>query len=132
MEHLSKSLRGSKVNPLNTRRTESTSSGAMYQVNLYIEIDQSFITNSGGSMDTAVNYVNIMVTAANLVYEKEILTHLHVSYIEVTDLYDNANSPRDALLLMVSSRQGDAIDGFYVFISMNYLTITTATNTRQK
>lgn len=101
MEHLSKSLRGSKMNQLNKRRLESKSD-VMYQVNMYIEIDQAFVNNSGGNMVTAINYVNALVTAANVVYEKEILTHLHVSYIALTDLYKNSTNPTEALMLMVS------------------------------
>lgn len=43
-----------------------------YQVDLYVEIDQTFITRSGGTMTNAVNYVNALVTAANVAYEAEI------------------------------------------------------------
>lgn len=71
MSSLSSSLRGTKINPLGKRRRLSTAS-YNYQVDLYIEVNDLFITQSGGSMSTAVNYVNALVTAANVVYEKEV------------------------------------------------------------
>jgi hypothetical protein len=76
MEHLSRSLRGTKINQIDNSRRLEANVDYNYQVNLYIEIDQAFVQNSGGSITTAINYVNTMVTAANVVYEKEIMTHL--------------------------------------------------------
>jgi len=71
LENLSSSLRGTKVNPLGKRRLQS-GTNYNYQVDMYIEVDGSFIDKSGGSMETALNQVNLMVTAANVVYEKEV------------------------------------------------------------
>jgi hypothetical protein len=100
METLSKSLRGTKINPLNKSRSLE-GSDYDFQVNLYIEIDNAFVLKSGGTIETAINYVNALVTASNLVYEKEISTHLHVSYVVLTDLYESSNSVQEALILMV-------------------------------
>ena len=41
---------------------------------IYIEIDNSLVTNNGG-MIGAINYVNAIVTAASAIYEREIDTH---------------------------------------------------------
>jgi hypothetical protein len=72
MESLTESLRGVKSNPLNKAR-RLQSAGYKYQVDMFVEIDNAFISNLGG-MDNAINYVNTLVTGANVVYEKEIDT----------------------------------------------------------
>lgn len=57
MKALSNQLRGTKINPLNKpRRLQSSSYN--YQVDIYMEIDNSFVTKSGGSMATALNYIS--------------------------------------------------------------------------
>ena len=63
---------------------------------MYIEIDNAFISNLGG-LNNAINYVNTLVTGANVVFEKEIDTHLHVTSIVVSSLYDDAKSSSEAL-----------------------------------
>lgn len=77
-EALSKSLRGIKANPLNkSRRLEAAYN---FQVDMYIEIDNGLISKMG-SLNNAINYVNLLVSGANTVYEKEIDTHLRVTEI---------------------------------------------------
>jgi hypothetical protein len=68
-----------------------------YQVDLFIEIDSKFIElTGGGAVDSAgitlnaYNYINALVTAANVIYESEIDTHLHVNTIKLSNLYDLA------------------------------------------
>ena len=65
MKSLSNQLRGTKINPLNQPRRVQESSSYNYQVDLYMEIDNAFIANAGGTKDDAFNYINSLVTAAN-------------------------------------------------------------------
>ena len=95
IESLNKSVRGMKANPLNKPMLlQSTSYN--FQVDMYIEIDNAFISKLGG-LNNAINYVNTLVTGANVIYEKEIDTHLRVTNIIVSSLYDNAKSSSEAL-----------------------------------
>jgi hypothetical protein len=95
MESLNRSVRGIKANPLNKpRRLQQAPYN--YEVQLFIEIDNNLVTKMG-SVSNAVNYVNTVVTGANVVYEKEIDTHLSVTQIKVSTLYDAATSSTDAL-----------------------------------
>jgi hypothetical protein len=93
MDDLTKTLRGIKTSPLKARRL-----GAAYnfEVDLFIEIDNALI-GAMGSLNNAINYVNVMVSAANTVFEKEIDTHLRVTDIVVSNLYDAATSTSQAL-----------------------------------
>jgi hypothetical protein len=82
-------------------------------VDLFIEIDNVFITNTGGGTrdaagitTNAYNYVNALVTAANVIYELEIDTHLHVNTIKLSTLYDAAVSTSDALGIMKNNYGG--------------------------
>jgi hypothetical protein len=103
MEALTKTLRGIKVNPLNKpRRLEAAYN---FEVELFIEIDNALIS-AMGSMNNAVNYVNTLVTAANTVFEKEIDTHLRVTDIVVSTLYDAATSTSQALDIMRTTYAG--------------------------
>jgi len=95
MEALTKSLRDIKENPLTKpRRLQAASYN--FQVDLFIEIDNGLIDKMG-SLNNAINYVNSLVSGANVVYEKEIDTHLRVTDIVVSTLYDAATSSSDAL-----------------------------------
>lgn len=99
MQTLSKQLRGTKINPLNKpRRLQSAAYN--YQVDLYMEIDNAFVTRAGGSVTAALNYVNSLVTAANVIYEKEIDTHLHVAVVDLNTNYDATTSTSGALTEM--------------------------------
>ena len=95
MESLTKSVFGIKANPLNKPRLLQ-STGYNFQVDMYIEIDNAFISKLGG-LNNAINYVNTLVTGANVIYEKEIDTHIRVTKIAVSSLYDNASSTSNAL-----------------------------------
>jgi hypothetical protein len=100
MEALRNSVRGIKVNPLNKSRRLQTAN-YNFEVEMYIEIDNTFVKNLG-SLSNAVNYVNTLVTGANVVYEKEIDTHLRVTNIVVSTLYDGATTTSDALRYVYS------------------------------
>jgi len=105
MESLIKSARAIKANPLNkSRRLQSAN--YHYQVDLFIEIDNGFISNLGG-LNNAINYVNTLVTGANVVYEKEIDTHLRVTNIAMSSFYDGATSAANALRSVLLSTLED-------------------------
>jgi hypothetical protein len=76
-------------------------------VDLFIEIDAKFIElTGGGTVDAAgitlnaYNYINALVTAANVIYESEIDTHLHVNTIKLSNLYDSVTGTKEALTIM--------------------------------
>ena len=70
-----------------------------YQVDLFLEIDQEFVDNHG-SFDNALEYIDVLVSAANAIYEKEIDTHLNVIHVAKTNRYDSARSASEALSIM--------------------------------
>jgi hypothetical protein len=81
-----------------------------FQVDLFIEIDNDFIARTGGGTRDAAgitlnayNYINTLVTAANVIYESEIDTHLHVNTIKLSTLYDKAPGIYEALDVMRST-----------------------------
>ncbi|KAL3780307.1 hypothetical protein HJC23_010569 [Cyclotella cryptica] len=88
------------------RKTLPVVSSYNFEVEMYIEIDNTFVNNLG-SLSNAVNYVNTLVTGANVVYEKEIDTHLRVTKIVVSTLYDGATSTSDALSIMRTNYGGN-------------------------
>lgn len=63
---------------------------------MFIEIDNALITLMG-NLNNAINYVNALVSGANVVYEKEIDTHLRVTDIIVSNLYEAATTTSEAL-----------------------------------
>eukprot|EP01082_Thalassiosira_pseudonana_P005220 g4797.t1 g4797 contig17:57986-65940(-) len=79
-----------------------------YQVDLYIEIDQGFVDNHG-SMDAAITYVNVLVTAISSIYEEEIDTHLNVLHIALTTVYDTLaiTNTQEAIDLMKATYAND-------------------------
>ena len=95
MESMMKSVEGIRSNPLNKPRRLQTAD-YKYQVDVFIEIDNAFI-NSLGGLNSAINYVNTLVTGANVIFESEIDTHLRVVNIVVSSLYDDATSTSEAL-----------------------------------
>ena len=106
MESLSKQLRGTKINPLNKPRQLQSSTSYNYQVDIYLEIDNAFVSRAGGTVEKALNYINSLVTAANVVYEKEIDTHLNVAVIDLNTLYDGSTDTLDALNIMRNRYSG--------------------------
>ena len=75
-----------------------------YVVELYIEIDDEFVANTGGGdLDQAINYVNILMTGVSSIFEKEIDTHLHVQHIAKTNVYDATTTLTETYDLMVQT-----------------------------
>ncbi|KAL7533372.1 hypothetical protein ACHAXR_005194, partial [Thalassiosira sp. AJA248-18] len=82
-----------------------------YQVDLYIEIDQTLLDEQEGEGETitqavkearALSYVNALVTATSAIYEVEVDTHLNVLKIDINGIYDveTVTTARNALDLM--------------------------------
>ena len=70
VENLRKSLRGSDL--VNKRRKLQDSNAPYnFQIDLYIEIDDEFVSNNGGDLGAAYAYVNTLITFANTLYEPE-------------------------------------------------------------
>ena len=104
---IGKSLRGSR-NDIGRRAlyyTDDYPKSYSYQVNLYLEIDQAFVDNHG-SFQAALDYIDLLISAASAIYEKEIDTHLHVVHVQKTNRYDPAKSTTDALSIMRSTFAG--------------------------
>lgn len=68
-------------------------------MSLVIEIDQAFVDNHA-SLEDALAYVDLLVSGANVIYEKEIDTHLSVQQIIFTNRYDGTTSTSGALDLI--------------------------------
>jgi hypothetical protein len=82
-----------------------------FQVDMFIEIDCQLICDVSGSAacsgcsnipQSTVDYINLIFTGANTIYETEIDTHLHVLAIQLNDNYDGASSTSNALSIMRS------------------------------
>ena len=76
-----------------------------YQINMLIAIDTDFI-NLHGSRQSAINYINYLISTANLIYEKEFDTHLNIIKIEQVDIFKNANLIRPGPKKVTELRDG--------------------------
>ena len=76
-----------------------------YQINMLIAIDTDFI-NTHGSRQLAINYINYLISTANLIYEKEFDTHLNIIKVEQVDIFKNANLIRPGPKKVTELRDG--------------------------
>ena len=93
----SQSLRGFK--PTAIPEGNPTSNGAEphhFVINLLIAIDGDFIKRQGG-YNPAVEYINLVVSGSNVIFEAEINAHLNVVEIEETNIFDNVSELREGL-----------------------------------
>jgi len=86
------------------RRAAGFPATPSHQVDLFIEIDQEFVTKNGiengtdlTNRTTAFRYVNTLVTAASTIFEAEVDTRLTVAHIKLTDNYADMTDSRSAL-----------------------------------
>ncbi|KAL7480584.1 hypothetical protein ACHAW6_006270, partial [Cyclotella cf. meneghiniana] len=79
------------------RQLQAFHSNYLYQVDLFLDIDYEFVRNNGGTLCNVFSYVNSLVTAANAVLEREVMSHLNVVSIRQTTFYDDVDSTTDAL-----------------------------------
>mmetsp|Transcript_20581 Transcript_20581/g.42405 ORF Transcript_20581/g.42405 Transcript_20581/m.42405 type:complete len:961 (+) Transcript_20581:126-3008(+) len=68
-----------------------------FHVDIIIEIDKYFIEKQGGDIEEVIEYINFLVSAANVIFEHEVDAHLNIVRIEETDFYDNIETTREAL-----------------------------------
>jgi hypothetical protein len=79
------------------RQLQAFHSDYFYQIDLHLDIDYELVKINGGSLCNVFNYINALITAANVVLEREVMTHINVKYIRQTDFYDDVYSTFDAL-----------------------------------
>ncbi|KAL7518100.1 hypothetical protein ACHAWX_002956 [Stephanocyclus meneghinianus] len=70
-----------------------------FHVDISIEVDAEFIELQGGPVE-AIEYINFLVSAANLVFEHEVDAHLNVVHVAETDMFDGERDAKEALKLM--------------------------------
>jgi hypothetical protein len=104
LESVTKSL---KTN-LRGRDSRRLTTNFDYEVKLFLEIDSVFYTSQGANV---MNYVDLLVSAANIIYEKEVLTHLTIQHVQIyttgsSDPYNSATSTSNALSIMRNNYRG--------------------------
>ena len=67
-----------------------------FHIPLYIEVDSTFVNRQGG-LNGAIEYVNFLTSAVNVIIENEIDAHLEVVQVELTHIYDNITTTQAAL-----------------------------------
>lgn len=81
-------------------RTHITSDTAAtkysHHVNLSIDIDKSFIDKQG-SLENAIEYINVLISAANIVLQHEVDTRLNIVSITEQSFYDELTTTKEAL-----------------------------------
>jgi len=88
-----------------------------FQVDIFIEIDEAFVDNHD-SEESAIEYVNTLITAASTVYEREIDTHLHVVNIDINNNYDTYTTTISALRRMQVLHKADSWSEFDIHHGM--------------
>ena len=69
LDHIKEGLRGSNLR-IGKRRKLQTAGSYTYQVDIYVEIDQTLVNDNGGIFNpNTINYVNALFTGANTIYE---------------------------------------------------------------
>lgn len=91
------------------KRRELQTSDYSYEVSIFFEMDNQFIIDSPGSANTfaeAAAYLDVIISGLNLVYEKEIDTHISINGVALTTRYDGATGTSDALAILRAAKQG--------------------------
>ena len=57
-----------------------------YQIDIYFEVENDLVKLQG-SLTNVINYINVLISAANIVYEKETGIHLGIDDVELTTRY---------------------------------------------
>ena len=82
-----------------------------YKVDIYLEIDQRLVDQTGGTLQSALDYIDDLTAGGNLIYEKEIDTHLEIIGVDLVDRYDSSVNTIGALNLLVNARRNGGSDG---------------------
>jgi hypothetical protein len=104
LQSFAKSLKKANIRGGDNRRL-TTSNNYFFEVKIFLEIDSAFYNDQGQSVINVMNYVNLLVSAANKIFEKEILTHLTIQHVklyttESLDPYSSAATSLEAVELM--------------------------------
>jgi len=67
-----------------------------FHIPIYIEVDSTFVNRQGG-INEAIEYVNFLTSAVNIIIEQEVDAHLEVIHVEETHIYDNITTTEEAL-----------------------------------
>ena len=92
-------LRGSSRRLGQSRRSlyyTDSGNAYTYEVGLYIEVDQILVTNTG-SVTNMLDYLAELIAGINIMYEKEVDTHLTIVEVVITNRYDSASGTSNAL-----------------------------------
>lgn len=90
---------------LETYYTDNTNYKYSYEVGVYVEVDQTLVNNEGGQAGMS-QYIEELFAGMNIIYEKEVDTHLSVTGIAIVTRYDDATSTSAALNVMQSQLTG--------------------------
>jgi hypothetical protein len=83
------------------RGLQAFHSNYLYQIDLHLDFDYELVSMNGGTLCDTFGYINSLVTAANAVFEKEIMTHINVKSMKQTDLYDQAKADDEVIMMVV-------------------------------
>jgi hypothetical protein len=83
------------------RGLQAFHSNYLYQIDLHLDFDYELVSMNGGTLCNTFGYINSLVTAANAVFEKEIMTHINVKSMKQTDLYDQAKADDEVIMMVV-------------------------------
>jgi hypothetical protein len=82
------------------RELQAFHSSYLYQVDLHLDFDYELVALNGGTLCNTFSYINSLVTAANVVFEKEIMAHINVKSIRQTDVYNEVSTADEVLEIM--------------------------------
>ena len=95
-EQFTKSIRDiSRTHDTTSTYIESTTKYS-HHVNLSIDIDKYFIEKQG-SLENAIEYINVLISAANVVLQHEVDTRLNIVSITEQTFYDELSTTKEAL-----------------------------------
>jgi hypothetical protein len=131
LESVTESLKAHKAH-LRGRDSRRLSTHVEYEVKLFLEIDSVFYSDKGQTRVADIEaYVELLVSAANIIFEKEIHTHLTIQHLQIysttaLDPYSGASNSQNALNIMRSNYAGDnfgegdgEIDIHHAFLGKN-------------
>ena len=80
----------------NTPPQWTTPTKYAFNIDLSIDIDKSFISKQG-SPEAAIEYIHVLISAANIILENEVDAHLNILSINEQTFYDTLTTTKEAL-----------------------------------
>ena len=68
-----------------------------YEVGVYVEVDQALVNKKQGSETATAQYIEELFAGMNMIYEKEVDTHLVITGIAFVNRYDDDDDTSKAL-----------------------------------